>query len=600
MMKKKFTGAAALGLCLALGLSMGVSADSRKVVTLGADLTDQQKQIVMNYFGVTSDQVDILTITNQDERDHLGSYVPLEQIGTHTYSCALVSPTASGGIQVKTANLDWVTCNMIATTLSTSGVVNCDVIAASPIQVSGTGALTGIIMAYEQASGETLSPQKKELATEELVITGQLANNVGQKEATAIVNEAKTEIISQNITDITVIQNIVNEAANDNNTQLTQDQVDMVTELLDKISQEDYNYDDMKDTLERVDENVGVTSQTDELSGDESNDEESAAQQAAQDAQAEAETETEETEASILDNTNDDAFGGDVITGSTLEPETDAPLPDTESSILETEMPAETYTEGSDGIDAQMPAETEMPVETDGYSDVPSETPEFETEAPLETEAPVLETEAPAETEVSTEPQYTTDDLSDEKKVTYTEINWYLDRVLDLTTEASRVEAENGEHKEEYKEISEMDVTALEADEETSKALKEEFNKFLLKFLVEGLSEEAKTLDELDTAEYGAPEVKVLSQEIKDLIVTDAAQKLVSVDPTVRQTVSDEAEAFFKKIYGVDGAGDEGTYSEEEPGETEVYSEDSYADEYSEESYDESMIPEATDDGTME
>ena len=70
---------------------------------------------------------------------------------------------------------------MIATTLSTSGVVNCDVIAASPIQVSGTGALTGIIMAYEQASGETLSPQKKELATEELVITGQLANNVGQK-----------------------------------------------------------------------------------------------------------------------------------------------------------------------------------------------------------------------------------------------------------------------------------------------------------------------------------------------------------------------------------------------------------------------------------
>ena len=330
MMKKKFTSVAALGLCLALGFSMGVSADSRKVVTLGADLSEQQKQIVMNYFGVTADQVDILTITNQDERDHLGSYVPLEQIGTHTYSCALVSPTASGGIQVKTANLDWVTCNMIATTLSTSGVVNCDVIAASPIQVSGTGALTGIIMAYEQASGETLSPQKKELATEELVITGQLANNVGQKEATAIVNEAKTEIISQNITDVTVIQNIVNEAANDNNTQLTQDQVDMVTELLDKISQEDYNYDDMKDTLERVDENVGVTSQTDELSGDESNDEESAAQQAAQDAQAEAETETEETEASILDNTNDDAFGGDVITGSTLEPETDAPLPETE------------------------------------------------------------------------------------------------------------------------------------------------------------------------------------------------------------------------------------------------------------------------------
>lgn len=297
----------------------------------------------MNYFGVTSDQVDILTITNQDERDHLGSYVPLEQIGTHTYSCALVSPTSSGGIQVKTANLDWVTCNMIATTLSTSGVVNCDVIAAAPIRVSGTGALTGIIMAYEQASGETLNPQKKELATEELVITGQLADNVGQKEATAIVNEAKTEIISQNITDITVIQNIVNEAASDNNAQLTQDQLDMVTELLDKISQEDYNYDDMKDTLERVDENVGVTSQVDELNGQESNDEESAAQQAAQDAESEAAAETE-TEVSILDNTNDDAFGDDVITGSTQETETRCSGHETEApeQVLETEMPAET------------------------------------------------------------------------------------------------------------------------------------------------------------------------------------------------------------------------------------------------------------------
>ena len=48
MMKKKFTSVAALGLCLALGFSMGVSADSRKVVTLGADLSEQQKQIVMN------------------------------------------------------------------------------------------------------------------------------------------------------------------------------------------------------------------------------------------------------------------------------------------------------------------------------------------------------------------------------------------------------------------------------------------------------------------------------------------------------------------------------------------------------------------------
>ena len=64
--------------------------------------------------------------------------------------------------------------------------------------------------------------------------------------------------------------------------------------------------------------------------------------------------------------------------------------------------------------------------------------------------------------------------------------------------------------------------------------------------LVKGLDEEDKAMDELDTAEYGAPEVKMLSQEIKDLIVTDADQKLTSIDGTLRQTISDEAERSFK------------------------------------------------------
>lgn len=54
------------------------------------------------------------------------------------------------------------------------------------------------------------------------------------------------------------------------------------------------------------------------------------------------------------------------------------------------------------------------------------------------------------------------------------------------------MEAENGQYKEEYAEISQMDVTALEADEETSKELKDKFDKFLLKMLVKGLDEDDK------------------------------------------------------------------------------------------------------------
>ena len=80
---------------------------------------------------------------------------------------------------------------MIASTLTTSGVENCNVVAASPIEVSGTGALTGIMMAYETASGETLNEDQKATATEELITTGELADAVGQQEATDLMNEVK-------------------------------------------------------------------------------------------------------------------------------------------------------------------------------------------------------------------------------------------------------------------------------------------------------------------------------------------------------------------------------------------------------------------------
>ena len=131
-------------------------ADAMKVVTLGADLSDEQKNAMLKYFKVYSSEAQIIIVTIQDEWDHFSSYVPLQLIGTRTVSCAYVKPTTSGGIKVRTANLNWVTCNMIASSLSTSGVTNCEVVAACPFVVSGTGALTCIKMAYETSSGELL------------------------------------------------------------------------------------------------------------------------------------------------------------------------------------------------------------------------------------------------------------------------------------------------------------------------------------------------------------------------------------------------------------------------------------------------------------
>ena len=231
---------------------MVAKADNSKVVTLGANLSDEQKKSMYEYFGTSSDKVETIEVTNADERKYMEGIASEEQIGTRTYSCFYVEPTGSGGVQVKVANLTFVTSSMIASTLLTSGVENCNVVAASPIEVSGTGALTGIMMAYESASGEKLSEDQKAAATEELVTTGELANEVGQQEATDLMNEVKQDVIEDGLTDPDDIKDAVEDAAKDINITLTDDQMAKIVSLMENISQYDYDVKALKKTLENL------------------------------------------------------------------------------------------------------------------------------------------------------------------------------------------------------------------------------------------------------------------------------------------------------------------------------------------------------------
>ncbi|WP_256183527.1 DUF1002 domain-containing protein [Extibacter muris] len=227
-------------------------ADSSKVVTLGANLTEEQKKSMYDYFGTSADKVDTIEVTNADERKYMEGIASEAQIGTRTYSCSYVEPTGSGGIQVKVANLTFVTSSMIASTLLTSGVENCNVVAGSPIEVSGTGALTGIMMAYEKASGEELSEDQKATATEELVTTGELAESIGQQEAADLMNEVKQEVIEDGLKDEDEIEGAVNDAADSQNVSLNEDQKAKIVSLMKNISQYDYDVKALKNTLENL------------------------------------------------------------------------------------------------------------------------------------------------------------------------------------------------------------------------------------------------------------------------------------------------------------------------------------------------------------
>lgn len=235
------------------GTKMEVFADSYNVVTLGADLSEEQKNLMLDYFGADTDNVQVITVTNKEEHELLDGVATKQQIGTHTFSCSYIEPTDEGGIHIKTANLNWVTCDMIRNALVTSGITDCNVVCAAPIEVSGTGALTGIFKAYETVSGEEMDSTKKELASEELVETAELADDIGQDEASNIMSDVKQDVIKDSVTDSDIIRGLVKSAAKTQGVDLEDEQIDSLVTFFGKVGACDYNFDAIKSAYESLD-----------------------------------------------------------------------------------------------------------------------------------------------------------------------------------------------------------------------------------------------------------------------------------------------------------------------------------------------------------
>lgn len=488
----KKLGALLCSACLVVsGTTIPTMADSMKVVTLGADLTDAQKNTMMKYFNVSSDQVQILTITNQDERDHLSAYVPIEQIGTRTVSCAYVKPTTSGGIKVRTANLNWVTCNMIATSLSTSGVKNCEVVAACPFEVSGTGALTGIQMAYETATGEQLDSTKKELATEEMVVTGNLADEVGKNDATTVMNNSKMQVIQNNVQNADDIYNIVVNVAQQNNVTLDSDQINKIVELLQQIAQQDYDYDDVKATLEQVDQNTSGNS--DEIG--EVEEEEDDTVNAGDSADGD----------DILGSVDNSVLGGDVLESSTediaLEQETGM---DTGS--------ADSQNEDSSDTEDMDNGDWDSSEDTDGSLDG-SET-------------------------ADTADELDTSSLTEDQKTLFTQTETFCKG--EYEGDAASLQTAMGD---------ETAVSTVALDAENGATLSKDVEKAYLDVLKQGTESYQADGTEL----YMTPELNMIDKALKDLFGlsegVQAVPELSELTDEDRQTLYDDTMKFFQKLY---------------------------------------------------
>lgn len=568
MKKRNMIAALLCSACLVAGSVNPVFADASKVVTLGADLTDAQKQTMMKYFNVSSDQVQVMTITNEDEHKHLDNIAPQSQIGSRTLSCAYVKPTQSGGIKVRTANLNWVTGNMIATTLSTSGVKNCEVVAACPMEVSGTGALTGIQMAYEKASGEKLDETKTKLANQEIVTTGELADKVGKNEATTVVNQSKMDVIQNGVQNADEIQNIVINVAEQNNISISQDDIDRIVSLLGQIAQQDYNYDDVKETLEQVDANTTgqASSSDDTLDGESSDDTVDVDEDSSDD---------------IVNNVNDSILGDDVIQSSTedpgLEKETGADSQDTsnetgipdatddgtygnEENSDESSTDESTSDESSTDDSASDESSTDESASDENSTD-DSVSDESSTDESASDEAASDETGIPEATE-DTESSESTDGsdqadsaendtsvLSEEAKNNYDKFVLFVKGEYEGDADSLLAATEDTEA-----------VATVILDEQTAKSVAETVEKDYYDILKDG----TESYEADGTEKYQSTELNMMDQKLKKLFGIDSSQDatdatdatdvaaaiLADVPQEDKQTLYKETMKYLAGLYG--------------------------------------------------
>lgn len=191
-MKKLWSLLLVLVMVFTLGVSVLAANEGEARAVIGANLSEDQINTVYTQFGIQRGSVGELTVTNAEERDYLEGLVDESVIGTRSISCVYIKILEEGkGLSVSASNITWCTEDMYRSALMTAGIYDAEVKVGAPFGVSGTAALTGIYKAYEDITGTELVEEAKEAAADELVTTAELADEIPEEDAVAIVNELK-------------------------------------------------------------------------------------------------------------------------------------------------------------------------------------------------------------------------------------------------------------------------------------------------------------------------------------------------------------------------------------------------------------------------
>ena len=232
------------------------SVELKPFLSLGADLTKEQRKTVLSLLDVRENELsdyEVIEITNQDEHDYLDDYLSASVIGTKALSSVRVEKVGEEkGIRVETKNITYCTSGMYTNALTTAGVTDAEVVVAGPFGISGTAALVGAMKAYEKMTGETVSQENADAATNELVVTSDLASDIGNEKAEELMALTKQRIADGDFDTVGEIQDVVKEASEELGVTLTDEQEQALVGVFDKINGLDLDVDKLKQQAEEV------------------------------------------------------------------------------------------------------------------------------------------------------------------------------------------------------------------------------------------------------------------------------------------------------------------------------------------------------------
>lgn len=239
----------ALALSLALFPSFVFAKEGDEIVTLGADLKENQKTEMLREMNA-SDDAKIIEVTNEEEYKYLGDVLSSKEIGNKAISSALVRYEKAGsGLTIELSdNIRVVKEDAFINALNTVGVEDAEIYVTAPGKVSGTAALTGVLKAYEEKTGKELPEDLKKVANEELVVQTKLSEELGDEKTNDIIYEIKDAMAKNMPKDENEVRLVIENVTNNYNINLTKSQEDKLVSLFNNMKNADVDWNRLADT----------------------------------------------------------------------------------------------------------------------------------------------------------------------------------------------------------------------------------------------------------------------------------------------------------------------------------------------------------------